>query len=277
MAERYDLFRLSLLPRQQRDAFEGPDPTREEYLRKVFGERRRFMHYGVEFHYVPSQRKGLAGDAILGRVGRSVKSEENQSPDEEFVDIVRDAWKAVVIVVDPREHADGQKVAIEHDPKVGSTISLVGSLVASINEAYPRTAYNIEVAPIIDAESFWEFAEANRGQITTLTFEFVAPNMFGGSDSITEELRSFRNVEHAQKVNITLASKEGLETDTLRTREAVDYAVKGGGKIRARTRGGRTYNSTKKVKTTTLPSDNLDDEPALVRAARLVTRIFGRE
>lgn len=277
MAERFDLFRLSLLLRQQRDAFEGPDPTREEYLRLVFGEKRSFPFYGNEFHYVPEDPQ-IRPDVVMGRIGRALSTEENTSPDEGFKETTHAGWRAVTIIIDPKHHADGQKVAVEVNNRVGKAKGLISGLIEAINEAHPHTAYAVEVAPIINAESFWQFATTNKGMITRLTFEFVAPNMFGGTDDLSEELRAFRQQENAEKVTIGLQSNEGLETDTDRTHEAVDYAVQGCGMIKARTRSGRRYDSSRTNASSKLDEPaNEDTRPTMVRLASLVGRILGRD
>lgn len=277
MSERFDLFRLSLLLRQQRDAFEGPDPTREEYLRRVFGEKRTFSFYGTELHYVPEDPQ-IRSDVVMGRIGRALNTEENTSPEEGFKETIHAGWRAVTVVVDPRHHDDGQKVAVEVNSKVGKARGLISGLVDAINEAYPRTAFAVEVAPIINAESFWQFAAKNKGAITRLTFEFVAPNMFGGTDDLSEELRAFRQKENAEKVTIGLQSNEGLETDTDRTHEAVDYAVQGCGTIKARTKSGRRFDSSRTNASSKLEEAAEEDtRPKATRLSALVNRILGRE
>jgi len=277
VAERFDLFRLSLLLRQQRDAFEDPDPTREEYLRRVFGEKRSFSFYGTEFHYVPEDPQ-IRSDVVMGRIGRALNTEENTSPEEGFKDTIHTGWRAITVVMDPRHHDDGQKVAVEVNNRVGKARALITGLVESINDAYPHTAYAVEVAPIINAESFWQFAAQNKGAITRLTFEFVAPNMFGGTDDLSEELRAFRQKENAEKVTIGLQSNEGLETDTDRTREAVDYAVQGCGTIKARTKSGRRFDSSRTNASSRLDEAAEEDtRPKATRLSGLISRILGRE
>lgn len=276
MKERFELFRLSLLLRQQRDAFSGPDPTREEYLRKIFSERRVFSFYGTEFHYVPETLQDRH-DIIMARIGRPIAVAENKPPEEGFADTVHDGWRAAVVVIDPSHHDDGQKVAVGQDNMVGSPRGLIQALVAAINETNQFTAYDVEVEPIINALSFWQFAARHKGQISSVTFEFVPPNMFGGTEKITEELREFRKKENAEKVVVTLTSSEGLDTDTERTKESVDYIVKGTGNIRAKTKSGLRFNSTKKVASTTLDANEMPGEQRLSLLARLASRILGRE
>lgn len=274
--EKFELFRLSLIPRPQRDLIEGKDPTREEYLRNIFTKGFVFNHRGNGFHYVPSESQS-SGKILLGRIGRNIETEENLSPEEGLAEYTRSGWKACVIVIDPAHHEDGQKVALEVDKAVGSPISLISSLAQHINESNPHSAYNVEISPIFDAISFWHFADKNKGQVTSLNFEFIAPNMFGGSDSITEELRNFRNIEKAQKVSIGISSNDGIDTTTEKVKESVDYAQRGGGKITARAKKNKRYNSTKKAKHVTIKSDSSDKEPLLIRAARRIHEVLGHE
>jgi hypothetical protein len=276
MKERFELFRLSLLMRQQRDAFAGPDPTREDYLRSVFSERRTFKFYGTEFHYVPEAVPSRT-DVIMARIGRPVTVAENKPPEEGFADTLHDGWRAAVVIIDPSHHEDGQKVAVGEDNMVGSPKGLIQALVAAINETNPTTAYDVEVEPIVNALSFWQFAARHKGQLTSLTFEFVPPNMFGGTENLSEELREFRKKENAEKVVVKLISSEGIDTDTDRTRESVDYIAKGAGNIRAKTKSGLRFNSTKKVASTTVDAKDMPDEPTLARLSRLASRILGRE
>lgn len=105
--------------------------------------------------------------------------------------------------------------------------SLITTFISSINEKYSSAPFSVEIKPIFDASSFWSFAEANRGHITSLTFEFIAPNMFGSHDNLSEELREFREKEKAKKIKVNLCSDDGLDTSTERIKQSVDYAEKG--------------------------------------------------
>ena len=276
MADRFELFRLSLLPRIQGNLFDQRELTREQYLRTLLQTQLTFKHWNEDFHYVPAPSVSVSA-VLIGRIGRSVSSLENEPPDHELAEIVRETWKAAIIVLDPQDHGDGQKVALQADPKVGKPNALVASLVRALNERNPIGHYDIEVAPIVDARSFWDFATAHPGEITRLQFEFVAPNMFGGHDSITEDLRDYRTAEGAQRVDLTLTSKDGLRTETERIKESVDYAVRGGGVIRAKTKAGKRFNSSHRISSTTVDEPSEAGEPRLVRAARWVTKILGRE
>ncbi len=277
MTDTFELYRLSLLPRKQASIL-TPDAeksfTREEYLRQIFMISHKFNHFGNELHYVPAKNEP-SSEALLGRIGRTFSTNENLPPDEGLADAVHQGWRAVVIVIDPRHHADGQKVAVERTSKVGDPQGLLNSLIKAINLSNPDSPYLIEASAIFDSRSFWEFAENNQGAITSLTFEFITPNMFGGIDDISEELKKYRNIEKAQNVTISMCSQDGLDVTTQRVKASVDYAQKGGGNIKARARKNKRYNSTKKAKKVTIQKDS--EEPLLKRATRKILEILGRE
>jgi len=278
MADRFELYRLSLLPRAHDDFFEpGPDKiSREQWLRRVFNEEQPFVHHGSQFHYVPAQQDSDAGP-VIGRVGRKVFREENRPPSEGLEDFTHEAWLAAVLVLDPTHHDDGQKLAIQNVTDVGKPIMLVKRLISAINERYPNGPYAIEVGQIIDEQSFWDFVERNKGKVTSMTLEFIAPNMFGGDDEITNDLREFRDSEKASKVRLTLANENGITPDTKKMRSAVTYATKSGGRIRARARPEKTYRSEDSVKRTYL-EDVKETGAELIEVARkLANRILGRE
>ncbi|MEE8664207.1 MAG: hypothetical protein SOH81_11610 [Acetobacter sp.] len=275
MHKKFELFRLSLVAREQRDfILDGLDGniTKEEYIRKVFSCKYLIIHRGVELHYVffeKSKNKKFLG----GRIGRSFQNVEYTPPAQGLSEEIHKGWKALSIVIDPSHHTDGQKIAVEVNNDVGTSSSILFSLIEEINRR-SDAIYAIDCHPIIDSKSFWSFAELHKGNITQLSFEFTAPNMFGGKDSIQQELRAFRDQEKAQKVGIRLSSPDGLNTNTERVRESVEYAEKGCGDIQARTKEGSVYNSKKRVKMTqvTIESDEFETMTEILKEA---TKILG--
>ncbi len=273
--ERFEQFRLSLLVRPQRDMYEGPDPTREDYLRDVFGSEHVFEHYSTLFHYLPHDHG--ADGAVLGRIGREVEIPENLPPAQGLVEAVHSTWKAVVIAVDPKDGPDGQKVAVKVDRGVGGPLALISALVDQINETRRSAPYTIEVNPLFDTQSFWAWAGEHEGQITELFFTVVAPNgIFGTQNNVKEEMAAARAITNADKVTIGIQSEKTLNVNVDPVREAVDYAGSTGGKIRSKAKDGSIYNSIDRPKTTTIETDISDEEPLIVRAAKRVAEIFGR-
>jgi hypothetical protein len=278
VVDRFELFRLSLVPRDQRRLFDE-EITKEGYLRRAFTRDWVFQHRGTEFHY-KANKKFSTPEALLGRLGRQVTSEENRPPEEDFIEIVHDGWKACVLVVDPTDHADGQKASLQIDRQVGKPNSLMASLIKAINEEYTDAPYSLEAQPIFDSSTFWQFAEENKGLITSLTFEFVVPNgLWSARDNAREGLVRFRDKMSAQKVITTFKSEDGLNTDAEPVHDAVSYAEKGSGAIKARAIGKKTFNSqmTPKVVTLKEAEDEMKRESIISRVAQKISEVLGRE
>jgi hypothetical protein len=274
MVQKFEFFRLSLLPREQAELFDpNPNPSRETYLRQVFGQHLAFQYRGNEYHYVPTE--GPTPAIIFGRIGRSRLTDENLPPDEGMAEARPQRWKASIIAIDPRHHGDGQKVAVQAVRVVGSAGGLLRSLVIAVNEANPLGAYDIDAKPIFDGGSFWTFVDENRGRITLVSFELVAPNMFGIEDDVDKEMQAFRDREKAKKVNLTLKNEDGhLHVETDRIRQTVEYAERGTGGIRATALGNKRYKSGTKPQSVTIDEPDEADEALLVRIGRRISELF---
>lgn len=190
---------------------------------------------------------------VIGRIGRERHVRENEPPEEGMHERVREEWQASLVVIDPRLHADGQQIAMQvREEEIGKPVAVFQSLVTQLN-ADPEAPYTIEVFGIVDPETFWDFVRQNTGEVVSITFETAAPNMFGGKDDFERELRELRDKERSQKTKIQLNNDQGLNPNTERMHQVVDYTVNGGGAIKARTRRKKTYNSRNKTKRIRLP------------------------
>lgn len=128
---------------------------------------------------------GTTGQFIAGRIGRQIRTIENEPPEKGFGETIREPWQASILIIDPSNHPDGQKLAFEVRSQIGRPVSIVKSLVESINSTHDHP-YVIEANSIIDANTFWDFELHYRGKITAITFELIAPNMFGIRDDLTK-------------------------------------------------------------------------------------------
>ena len=111
---RFDLFRLSLRQRAQKSIFDAIEKqrTREEWIRHLFSQTTEFRHHGTEFVYGPLNPEETK-PYVVGKIGRPVSEEEYTPPEDGYKEYIHDAWKAAVVVCDPRESDDGQKIAIQ--------------------------------------------------------------------------------------------------------------------------------------------------------------------
>lgn len=267
----FELVRLSMLPRTDlfaRAADDGTPFTREGWLRDIFSKEMDFQHRGELFHFSPDGSEP-SGPLIVGRIGRKVTSAENEPPTGHLAPTKRDIWKAATVLLDPTHHADGQKAAVQHDVTIGRPVALLESLAAHINALHEP--FIVETNAIVPSDTFWNFVKLNEGEITSVEFEFVAPNMFGEADDYDDEMRSMQANEKIQKAKLKLESKDGLSLNTTRVQRAADYANKGAGSIQARTKKGKKYSSKEKAQKITIPNKDV----AKSGISSLISRIFG--
>lgn len=255
MSIKFDLFHLSLTERNQVEMFGGSQITRESYLRSIFEKPQTFEHFKVQYQYVPAPEHPLSGE-ILGRIGKRITIEANLPPEEGLIETEDTLWKAAYLVIDPMPHEEGQRLAMEVDVAVSANpTSLLASLIDAINKKNSKSQYHVDLSPIVHVGDFWAFVQKHEGKVTSVSLDFVPPNMWGTSDEISEELKRYHDLERASGVSIRLRSDDGLEPDTPRTREAVEYIARGQGGIRATaktSKGRRTYSSKRRGKSVSL-------------------------
>lgn len=240
------LIRLSLFAREQRDAFELQTIGREATLRGAFGRSFDFSHRRKLFWYEPFVSDLLPPDCIAGFVGRPKRVRDNRPPEEGLLPTEHEIWKAALLVIDPRDHPDGQKVAFQVTQDVGVPLSVFRSMTAKLNafglDDGPLP-FAIEPGGISDDRDFWTFVAQHEGEIVSATFDFYAPNMFGIHDDYDAELRDLRDEEKAEKVSVTLSSGDGLNLNTPRVAHAASQIRRGTGQVTARLRDGETFSS----------------------------------
>jgi hypothetical protein len=258
----FELLRLSMPQRSQPALFErrtaaGQPFTREAWLRDILAQGIQFQHHGAEFYFSPDPGEH-PGNLIVGRIGRKITVVENEPPEAHLAPTARPAWPAAVVLIDPTHHPDWQKVAMEHLGAIGRPIPIFESLAVNINSR--DEPFVIEANAIVPSETFWNFVSENEGQITSIEFEFVAPNMFGEADDYDAEMRELQREERVQKAKLRLESKDGLNANTNRIRRAADYTIKGAGSIRARTKTGKRYRSNDRAQRISIPAKEIKPE-----------------
>lgn len=278
---RFDLFRLSLRKRQQADISDYLEDTktRYEWIRHIFSQQVEFRHRGSDYVYIPLQDSG-GGEVVVGRLGRKVYQLENRSPEEGYEEYIHDAWKASVIVVDPTEHKDGQKLAFQHNSDVGKPQALAPLLIRAMERKQDWLQFLTSVHPITNKEAFKDYVRRNEGKITRIRFELEVPNMFGAEDEFDKEMKAFRDKEKAQKVIVEIKNPDGVNAESDRVKFTAEKAMsQGTGTVTASAVGrGNKFSSKEQQESTTIPVEgDGDTEPLVKKASSLASWILGRE
>jgi hypothetical protein len=268
----FELFHSSLLARPQADLFVN-DVSREQWLRRAFAEQFGFTHWKNEFFWVP---KRVSEGDIIGIVERLTSRDEHRPPDQGEGEIVGKVWQGARVLIDPTSHDLGQRVAFEVDQEIGLPHAVLGSLVAHLNSD-GSAPYQIELKPVFDPSTFWQFAEEHGNVLKRITFDFVLPNMWGARTSLDSELRATREKTGAQKVKVSLESQSGVRADTQKVRVGIAYSERGGASVTATALNGDPYSSGKKIKKTEIKADEAEGSDSVSAWTKLAARILGRE
>lgn len=268
-------YRFSLKEKRQRDAFEvrqqdGSVFSREEWLRDFFSRQFTFTHRSNEFFFVPERPEvsGVSPDLVAGWVARDRDQEERTPPWEGLAPTKHQSWRAALLLLDPREHSDGQKLALEYRADVGGTDPIMASLAQHMSAA-PEYPFSVAAYPIIEAQSFARFASEHKGAIKSITYDVAVPNMFSSPDDFSAELASLRDTGNVARVLTRLESDGAINTDASQLDEIAEHVERGGGKITAKTRTGKIYRSDDhKVSEIIETSDDEPESQGLSRSLR---------
>jgi hypothetical protein len=270
--------RLSLWSRANVSALHatvgGKILLREQWLRDTFSRTIEFEYRGRRYHYVPTVDE-IPDPFIAGRIGLLSKVRENEPPEEGLEDTIRDQWKAIAVLIDPRGHQDGQKAAVEFGTGLAKPFPIFSALVRHINLAKPP--YSLEVKSITKADDFWDFVQRNEGEVTSVTFEFLAPNMFGIEDDMDKEANDLKRFEKAKSASLKIENDEGLNLTTDRVKKTVAYTARGGGNIKAKAKHD-DFNSETTATRVRVPEEPIGDDtkPSTLRSriARAIRYVF---
>lgn len=268
-----ELMRISMWPHEDLSAAEARDAsgkivTREQWMRDIFSKQIEFRYRGKSYYFVPILG-GLPSPFIAGRIGLAGLVHENKPPEDGLVDTLRERWTAILVLLDPRAHTDGQKAAVEYGTGVANPFKIFRQLLAHINQMNPPPLYDSEAEIINASRDFMSYVSRNEGQITSVTFEILAPNMFGVEDDMEREADELKRNERARRASLKLENPSGLRLETERVRQAARYTARGGGSIKAFAPKER-FNSERAAARVQVPEDGTLNE---ITEASLRTRI----
>ncbi|WP_283119478.1 hypothetical protein [Neisseria elongata] len=179
---------------------------------------------------------------------------------ENFESVSEENWPSVFVLIwnDPEQ----QIIAIEHRPMAfHSTNSLASTLEKRLNEILVIYNLNVQINPMFDKKSFWEFIEGRN--LEKVIFKIVTPNMAAISRSISEELKAIAKMSNSATTELTLTAPESgtlnISPSMPQLPELVEYSSKGGGNIRVKYKGIKAITNVK-TKQSSLTIDELTIE-----------------
>jgi hypothetical protein len=245
VAKYFDQFHFSLIERDQQDLLNPPLP-RELWLRLQFRDGFSFRHHGKDFFWVPQP---ISEEFIVGVVERERKQSQRTPPDQGAKEFEGSFWTGSMVIIDPMNRPDGQKVAFENRQNVGEPKAILASLVAHVN-AITSHQYALHFKPLFRGDSFWRFADRHGGKLEYVSFRFTVPNMiFNAGGSVKKGLERIGADTEAQEVEVKLESDDGVRADSQSVKEGLEYGEEGNARVTAKSLTGEYWSSTKQKMT----------------------------
>lgn len=259
---RYHYLRLFLLEQERPPILEAagtlPRATsRQEFLKQIFSSRIDFKHWNKTLVYIPIGEAQLEGGPVmLGRIGRAVAAVENTPPESGFEETTHTSWRAANVLIDTRDHADGQKLAFQYHANVGKPLPIASSLIEHINSTNQDSGWLIEINLITERDSFWDAVRRHKGEITAAEFMYVTPNILGIRSKLNDDLKEARQKYNAVTVTETIENPKGnLKLEGEEIEQTVEYISEGGGKSKLKVGRKVVYDSDQEEKLIEIEED----------------------
>jgi hypothetical protein len=252
---------------------EAGDPneplSRTEYLRRAFGEPRKFLRRQdiMTFHPIDAPEGYAAGffareqHIPLRHEDLSLYLAENYEP------------ALFVISLD-----QAQIIWMEDKQNVGGPKQILESFFIHLLRKTPLKDWSAHVRYFERTDDYWDVVRRCRQEITKVIFRFVPPNAFEGEELAQEFYTELQKEAQNEVLEQTIKGKPGkmnLEGPIMRA--SAEIAEQGAGERELRGPGNKLlYKSSEGRVTDRVPEDDMPtvQSPNFVR--RVIDRLFGR-
>jgi len=170
---------------------------------------------------------------------------------------------------------DKQYMLIEENKKAYQDCkTIVNAIKGTFYKKLHDSHLNIHIEPLFEEKFFWDIIHKFDGQITSMKFEMVTPNMANISHMLDEDLKVAAKALNSQTTNLEFNSDSNaylkIDDKNKMVQSLVSYASQGGGNITVKAKGiKRKIKTTKTVKTITFDEFELTTDisnlPHLIR------------
>lgn len=181
---------------------------------------------------------------IFGEIAIEKTQTERTTPYEGLKVIEHNYWDAALILVDPSEHDDGQKIAFNSNV-LGDGNLIIPSLLEhaySLNDAFIPVLNCIK-----EKGSFVDFIAKYPQSITNISFDMAMPNMFKDKGVFMDETRRLRGAGITNMKNEFKSDGGGIDIKKAGFDEIVPIVEKGGGEAKAVSSNGEIYQSEEHI------------------------------
>ena len=236
--------------------------TKQDLIYEAFNVRQPlyFNFMKQRLAYVAQKE---AGPYIIGTLAKASHVNIQKPPEEDFAIESLESWPHVPVIINTSSDSSGQSILIGYVQSIfPSPISQLRALTEAIVEQKLRSmGYDLAINAISDESDFWKYVKENKGEITSLSFDFAAPNFFNTKDKLNDELREAKkqyDITHAQiKLDNEFGALKIPEKNKF-IEEGLKYVAGGGGEYKLVLKTKQTISNKDATKSVTLNEKELE-------------------
>lgn len=160
---------------------------------------------------------------------------------EDYVKDSIPSFPPVYLIIDnDREH---QIIAVENSSEYANTNTILKELEKNLQRTLSKYNLLVKFSPIYKENSFWDYIEKNKDDISRLHFTLITPNMSNISGRLCGDLKEIAKHTRAATSDYKISADKDATLQIDRGNEAiaglVDYTAQGGGTVSVRRKGSK--------------------------------------
>jgi hypothetical protein len=266
-------YRLFVEKTKQLSLLEDKKITKKDLLYEAFNIRQplHFKNATQELAFITQKEAG--SQYIYGTLAKASHVSVSMPPEENFQLQQIETWPHVSVLINiDSDPETGQTLAIEYKPSIfdNPIVQLRALLIEITKKKLREKGYEIAVNPITDKHEFWSVVKDNAGHISSLSFDFAAPNLFKTKDELNKELKEATEEFGITSTEINLKNSEGelkIPENNPFVKQGLEYVSRGGGEYRLKLKNKKIITSEESVKSKVI--DETEFEVSTQKASEL--------
>lgn len=253
----YFIARYSLIPDIQIDIDTILGKTKEEkfedWLTSFECEKKKEIEYNG-YNYVVYCQK-LSNYKFLMSFAKGMTKTIGEKTESGIIDSMIKDYKKCNILINTKS----QFFIIERNIDVSANIISLKNIISKvITQNLRKKDLYFELELMTEKNDFWNYIQANNGEITDVEIKLASPNLLDGILTVTEFLKQTNQHYNNTSILIKLSNEEGrlkISQDNEFLQDAIRYSTAGCGSWKVKSKGtDKWYSNTDSPLLVALPS-----------------------
>lgn len=255
---KFEIYRYQLLPimQQQFSLFDvklSPDELREQKNQLMEEVLSSITLWKSVKSYLD-----LASEVLYNNnnwyIFRLARKKDLKRSTRNFLEEEIDDWPQVIVLIN--NEPSTQAICVSVNKKAfTNTAQVIKIIEENIVDLLSERGLSIQINPTFYKNDFWKMIDESKGDIYSLKFEFISPNMSNLHKSVILDLKSARDRYNSQRTSVEFSVDKNIENASINVdpsdseiQNMVDYVSEGCGDI---------YLKRRKIKSTLNMKNNI--------------------